>query len=162
MASRSQTPLLTASSRASSPLLPAPRSRTSSASSGSSRRSGRRRRRSHTPSNISVGSVGSDKISLMSERNAMTLRGKNQFSKITAQIKDKDRKKKKEVINLVEYVDKNRAVVSAALGAKDLSGDIKKHRRKLQTEEDADELDTPAFLLLSEQAEWAIKVPFFL
>jgi hypothetical protein len=30
--------------------------------------------------------------------------------------------------------------------------------RRLKTEEDAEETDTPGFLLLSEQAEWAIKV----
>ena len=97
----------------------------------------------------------------MSEKAAMTLRGKNQFSRITAQIKDKDRKKKKDDpkgIGLVAYVDSNRGGISASLGAKDLSGDIKKHRRRLKTEEDAEETDTPGFLLLSEQAEWAIKV----
>lgn len=97
----------------------------------------------------------------MSEKGAMTLRGKNQFSRITAQIKDKDRKKKKDDpkgTSMVAYVDSNRGGISASLGAKDLSGDIKKHRRRLKTEEDAEETDTPGFLLLSEQAEWAIKV----
>ena len=90
----------------------------------------------------------------------MTLRGKNQFSRISAQIKDKERKKAKEAVDLVGYVDSNRGGITS-LGAKDLSGDIKKHRRQLKNEEDAEETDTIGFLLLGEQAEWEIKVNIF-
>ena len=51
-------------------------------------------------------------------------------------------------------MDSNRGGISASLGAKDLSGNIKKHRRRLKTEDDAEETDTPRFILLSKQAEW--------
>jgi hypothetical protein len=58
-------------------------------------------------------------------------------------------------------VDSNRGGISASLGAKDLSGDIKNHRRRLKIEEYA-ETDTPRFLLLSEQAGRDIKVINFI
>ena len=52
------------------------------------------------------------------------MRGKTQFSKITALIKDKDRRAKKENPeggeSLVAYVDSARAALTASLGAKDL------------------------------------------
>ena len=128
-----------------------------SALSGSSTKGRRRRRRAHSNvSQASTSSVGSEHTSA-SQKDVMTLRGKNQFSRITAQIKDKERKKNKEEVDLVGYVDSNRGGITS-LGAKDLSGDIKKHRRRLKTEEDAEETDTPGFLLLSEQAEWEIQV----
>ena len=157
MSSRSPTPTLQ----------PMTRSRASSASSGMSRMSSgsgsskkggrRRRRRAHSNvSQMSNSSVGSEPASA-GQKDVMTLRGKNQFSRITAQIKDKERKKLKEEVDLVGYVDSNRGGITS-LGAKDLSGDIKKHRRRIKTEEDAEETDTPGFLLLSEQAEWEIQV----
>ena len=89
------------------------------------------------------------------------MRGKNQFSKITALIKDKDRRAKKEKPEggkeeVVAYVDSARAAL--ALGVKDLRGEILKHRHRLKNEEDADDTDSPAFLLLIEQAEWDMRV----
>ena len=98
------------------------------------------------------------------EKAKASMRGKNQFSKITALIKDKDRRAKKEnpegAENLVAYVDSARAALS--LGAKDLRGEILKHRHRLKNEEDADDTDSPGFLLLIEQAEWDLNVSIFL
>ena len=105
---------------------------------------------------MSNSSVGSEPAS-GSKKDVMSLRGKNQYSRITAQIKDKEKKKNKESVDLVGYVDPNRGGITS-LGAKDLSGDIKKHRRRMKTEEEAEEIDTPGFLLLSEQAEWEMQV----
>ena len=155
------------SSRMSTPT-PSLRSRASSASSGTSKKGGRRRGRSRALSNVSQSSHYSnssngsqDRASVFSEKAAMSMRAKNQFSRITALIKDKNRKKKKDDpsgTNQVAYVDSSRAALSSSLGTKDLRGDILKHRTRLKNEEDAEETDTQGFLLFSEQAEWDIKV----
>ena len=88
------------------------------------------------------------------------MRGKNQFSKITALIKDKDRRAKKEnpegKTTSVSYVDSTRAALD--LGSKDLRGEILKHRHRLKNEEDTDDTESPGFLLLIEQAEWDLNV----
>ena len=93
------------------------------------------------------------------------MRGKNQFSKITALIKDKDRRAKKEqpdgADNVVAYVDSARAALTASLGAKDLRGDILKHRHRLKDQEDTDDTESPGFLLLIEQAEWDLNVSYY-
>ena len=94
------------------------------------------------------------------------MRGKNQFSKITALIKDKDRRAKKEqpdgADNVVAYVDSARAALTASLGAKDLRGDILKHRHRLKDQEDTDDTESPGFLLLIEQAEWDLNVSYYI
>ena len=111
-------------------------------------------------SGSSLSSQGSvDRNSLKAKA---SMRGKTQFSKITALIKDKDRRAKKEnpegAENLVAYVDSARAALTASLGTKDLRGEILKHRHKLKNEEDVDDTDSPSFLLLIEQAEWDLNV----
>ena len=141
------------------------RSRASSVSSTSSKgskRSSRRRRRKWSNASGSSLSDASQERASESQKAKASMRGKNQFGKITALIKDKERRKKKEKPesggkdNVDCFVDSTRAAL--AVGAKDLRGEILKHRHRLKNEEDADDTDSPAFLLLIEQAEWDMNV----
>ena len=143
------------------------RSRASSVSSTSSKgskRSSRRRRRKWSNASSASMSDASQERASESQRAKASMRGKNQFGKITALIKDKERRKKKEKKepesggkdDVVCFVDSTRAAL--AVGAKDLRGEILKHRHRLKNEEDADDTDSPAFLLLIEQAEWDMNV----
>ena len=142
------------------------RSRASSVSSTSSKgskRSSRRRRRKWSNASGSSLSDASQERASESQKAKASMRGKNQFGKITALIKDKERRKKKEKPEAAGkeaavdcFVDSSRAAL--AVGAKDLRGEILKHRHRLKNEEDADDTDSPAFLLLIEQAEWDMNV----
>ena len=149
------------SSRSPTPGLDKMRSRTSSASSGNSKRSSSRRRKSRRRLQSNASSVSVESQEEETKPKA-SIRGKNQFSKITALIKDKDRRARKEAESGapqeagVTYVDSARAAGSTA--AKDLRGDILKHRNRLKNEEDQEDTDSPAFLLLIEQAEWDLHV----
>ena len=150
------------SSRSTTPGLEKMRSRASSQSSENSKRSSSRRRKSRRrlQSNASTVSVESQESNQGKPKHS--LRGKNQFSKITALIKDKDGRARKEAESGapqetgVTYVDSARAAGSTAM--KDLRGDILKHRNRLKNEEDQEDTDSPAFLLLIEQAEWDLHV----
>ena len=171
MSSRSTTPAPgNLKSRASS--ASSYRSVSSVSSKGSqkgNKRSSRRRSRRRQHSNASGSSLSldgsQDRASLAGEKAKASMRGKNQFSKITALIKDKDRRAKKEqpdgADNVVAYVDSARAALTASLGAKDLRGDILKHRHRLKDQEDTDDTESPGFLLLIEQAEWDLNVSYY-
>ena len=138
------------------------RSRASSQSSDASKRSTSRRRKSRRRLQSSASTVSVESQESAHGKPKASLRGKNQFSKITALIKDKDRRAKKEAESGapqetgVSYVDSARA--AGASGMKDLRGDILKHRNRLKNEEDQEDTDSPAFLLLIEQAEWDLHV----
>ena len=152
------------SSRSTTPGLDKMRSRTSSASSGNSKRSASRRRKTRRRLQSNASSVSVESQEEETKPKA-SIRGKNQFSKITALIKDKDRRARKEAESGapqesgVTYVDSARAAGSTA--AKDLRGDVLKHRNRLKNEEDQEDTDSPAFLLLIEQAEWDLHVSQF-
>ena len=161
MSSRATTPGPSLRSRASSV------SSAASSRSGGSKKSSRRRSRRRNHSNASGSSLssweGGNQDSIKGEKAKASMRGKNQFSKITALIKDKDRRAKKEnpegKTTSVSYVDSTRAALD--LGSKDLRGEILKHRHRLKNEEDTDDTESPGFLLLIEQAEWDLNVSIY-
>ena len=75
------------------------------------------------------------------------------FRCIQMDIKDRDRQRKKlGPVSSVGYIDPQRSI-GVALGQKDIRKDILKHRGKLKDSMLAEEIDSPGFLLLHEQAE---------